>query len=92
MRSRLSDNQRFLALCLLAGLLCGLVAVGFHFSIHHLFESLWGFAEKQDPVIFAAVMLGAPTFAGLLVGAGGEVLCAGCGWERDSADEGGVLQ
>ncbi|MDP4779935.1 MAG: chloride channel protein [Akkermansiaceae bacterium] len=68
MRSRLSDNQRFLALCLLAGLLCGLVAVGFHFSIHHLFESLWGFAEKQDPVIFAAVMLGAPTFAGLLVG------------------------
>ncbi|MEP2776327.1 MAG: chloride channel protein [Luteolibacter sp.] len=68
MRSRLSDNQRFLALCLLAGLLCGLVAVGFHFSIHHLFESLWGFAEKQDPVVFCAVMLGAPTFAGLLVG------------------------
>ncbi|MDP4719874.1 MAG: chloride channel protein, partial [Akkermansiaceae bacterium] len=26
------------------------------------------FAEKQDPVLFAAVMLGAPTFAGLLVG------------------------
>lgn len=68
MRSRLSDNQRFLALCLLAGLLCGLVAVGFHFSIHHLFESLWGFAEKQDPLVFSAVMLGAPTLAGLLVG------------------------
>lgn len=68
MRSRLSDNQRFLALCLLAGLLCGLVAVGFHFSIHHLFEGLWGFAERQDPVVFSAVMLGAPTLAGLLVG------------------------
>lgn len=68
MRSRLSDNQRFLALCLLAGLLCGLVAVGFHFSIHFLFEGLWHFAERQDPALFCAVMLGAPTLAGLLVG------------------------
>lgn len=68
MRSRLSDNQRFLVLCLLAGLLCGLAAVGFHFSIHYLFEGLWGFAERQEPVFFCAMMLGAPTFAGLVVG------------------------
>ncbi|WP_411825823.1 chloride channel protein [Luteolibacter sp. AS25] len=68
MRNRLSDGQRFLALCVLAGLLCGLVAVAFHFTIHHLFDWLWSFASTQDPVSFCIIMLCAPTFAGLLVG------------------------
>ncbi|MGJ8632370.1 MAG: chloride channel protein [Luteolibacter sp.] len=68
MRSRLSDNQRFMALCVLAGLLCGLAAVAFHFSIENVFHWLWGFASKQDPFWFGAVLIAAPTLAGLLVG------------------------
>ena len=68
MRARLSDNQRFLALCVLAGFLCGLSAVAFHLSIHHLFDWLWDFASAQDPLRFCLVLVGAPTFAGLLVG------------------------
>lgn len=70
MRSRMSDTQRFAVLCLFAGLLCGLVAVAFHLAIHHLFHWLWHEAEGRDPLQFAAILLGAPTFAGLLVGLG----------------------
>ena len=68
MRARLSDNQRFLALCVLSGFLCGLSAVAFHLSIHHLFDWLWEFASEKDPLWFCVVMVAAPTFAGLLVG------------------------
>ena len=68
MRSRLSDGQRFLALCVVAGLLCGLAAVAFHLAIHHLFHGLWSFAESRAPLEFAAIMIAAPTLAGLLVG------------------------
>lgn len=68
MRARLSDNQRFLALCVLSGFLCGLAAVAFHFSIHHLFEWLWDFASRQEPLRFCVILVAAPTFAGLLVG------------------------
>ena len=68
MRARLSDAQRFLVLCVLAGFLCGLTAVAFHYSIHHLFDWLWEFASGQDPVWFCVVLVGAPTLAGLLVG------------------------
>lgn len=68
MRTRLSQNQRFLALCLLVGLLCGLTAVVFHIAIHSLFEGLWGFASAQSPARFVAIMIAAPTLGGLLVG------------------------
>jgi CIC family chloride channel protein len=68
MRARLSDNQRFLALCVLSGFLCGLAAVAFHFTIHHIFDWLWGFASQQGAVRFCVILLGAPTLAGLLVG------------------------
>ena len=68
MRASLSVNQRFLLMCLLAGLLCGLAAVAFHFAIEFLFHSLWHFASGQSFGIFIAVMVAAPTLAGLLVG------------------------
>jgi len=68
MRSRLSDAQRFLVLCVLAGFLCGLVAVAFHYSIHYLFKWLWEEAESRDTVWFCTILLAGPTFAGLLVG------------------------
>jgi len=70
MRRRLSDDQRFLALCVFAGLLCGLVAVLFHLAIHHLFHWLWHTAESSDPRQFAAILLAAPALAGLAVGLG----------------------
>ena len=68
LRRRFDDGQRFLVLCLFAGLFCGLSAVAFHLAIHHLFHGLWGMAETMDPLAFHAVMLAAPTFAGLVVG------------------------
>ncbi|QTN31431.1 chloride channel protein [Akkermansiaceae bacterium] len=68
MRARLSDNQRFLALCVLSGLLCGLAAVAFHLCIDGLFDWLWHFAQGRDPLEFCAILITAPTFAGLLVG------------------------
>lgn len=68
MRARFSVNQRFLLMCLLAGLLCGLAAVAFHFAIEFLFHNLWHFAQSQEPVAFIAIMIAAPTFAGLVVG------------------------
>ena len=81
MRSRLSDAQRFLALCVLAGFLCGVTAVAFHFAIHHLFDWLWNFATRlKTPSVFCAVMIGAPTIAGLIVGLSVHYFAAGCGW------------
>ncbi len=68
MRRSLSDGQRFLALCVIVGLLCGLTAVAFHLAIHHLFHWLWEQAETRDPLAFCAILLAAPTFAGLAVG------------------------
>jgi CIC family chloride channel protein len=68
MRTRLNDGQRFLVLCVLVGLLCGLMAVAFHYSIHYLFDWLWNQAVTRDPVWFCVIMITAPTLAGLLVG------------------------
>ena len=68
MRRRFSDGQRFLVLCLLTGLACGLAAVAFHWSIHHLFDWLWSFATSRPPLQSATILLAAPTLAGLLVG------------------------
>ncbi|MBG7607825.1 MAG: chloride channel protein [Verrucomicrobia bacterium] len=88
MRARLSDAQRFLVLCVLAGFLCGLTAVAFHYSIHHLFDWLWEFASGQDPVWFCVVLVGAPTLAGLLVGLSVHYFapdCAGSGIPQTKA-------
>lgn len=68
MRKRLNDGQRFLALCVLVGFLCGLAAVAFHFSIHYLFDWLWRQAEHRPPLEFCAILLAAPTLGGLIVG------------------------
>ncbi len=70
MRARWSDNQRFLVLCVFVGLLCGLAAVAFHLAIHFLFHWLWHEAEGRDPLAFSAILIAAPTLAGLAVGIG----------------------
>lgn len=68
MRARLDDQERFLVLCIMCGLICGLVGVGFHFAIHGLFDFVWWFARSQSFWGFIIVMLCAPTLGGLLVG------------------------
>ncbi len=68
MRRQLSDGQRFLVLCVVVGLFCGLTAVAFHLTIHHLFDWLWKQADGRDPLGFCAILIAAPTFAGLVVG------------------------
>ncbi|MGJ8672464.1 chloride channel protein [Rubritalea sp.] len=68
MKSRLDDGQRFLILCILIGLSCGVAAVLFHWSIHGIFHHLWDWATSYGGWQFYAIMLGAPTFGGLIVG------------------------
>lgn len=67
-KGRLDDSQRFLLLCILIGLCCGIAAVLFHWSIHSIFHHLWDLAESLGGWKFYALMLGAPTFGGLVVG------------------------
>ncbi|GHC05703.1 chloride channel protein [Cerasicoccus arenae] len=71
MRARFTDGQRFLILCTVAGVLCGLAAVAFHLAIHHVFEWLWESAEhaKASHWWWFPVILGlAPAIGGLAVG------------------------
>jgi CIC family chloride channel protein len=67
MRGRFDDGQRFLVLCICAGVLCGLVGVSFHLAITKLFNGLFGFYQGLG---FGAVpaMILSPAFAGLIVG------------------------
>lgn len=68
MRARMDDQQRFLVLCIMCGLICGLVGVGFHLAIHGLFDFVWHLAKSQSFWGFIGIMLLAPTLGGLLVG------------------------
>ena len=70
MRTRLDVGQRFMVLCVVCGLLCGLVAVAFHLTIHGLFEQVWHLARSLPTWGFITVMLLAPTLGGLIVGLG----------------------
>lgn len=67
MRGRFDDGQRFLMLCICAGVLCGLVGVSFHLAITFTFDGLFGLFEGWG---FWAVpaMIFAPAVAGLIVG------------------------
>jgi len=68
LRVRFTDSQRFMLLCLIVGLSCGLAAVAFHWVIHSLFDVVWHTAIQSSKPLFVLIMLGAPTLAGLLVG------------------------
>lgn len=67
MRGRFDDGQRFLMLCVCAGVLCGLVGVSFHLAITLLFESLFGLYESLGFWAIPA-MIFSPALAGLIVG------------------------
>ena len=70
LRKRFTDGQRFVILCVIAGLLCGLAAVGIHLSIEGTFELAWEFAHHWESagVPWWLVMPWIPAVAGLLVG------------------------
>ncbi len=67
MRGRFNDSQRFLMLCMCAGVLCGLVGVSFHLAITGIFEALFGFFESLGVWAIPAMIL-SPALAGLIVG------------------------
>lgn len=46
LRARFPERQRFIILCLLVGLCCGLAAVGIHLAIHGLFEGVLAAARR----------------------------------------------
>ncbi|MCB1232997.1 MAG: chloride channel protein, partial [Verrucomicrobiae bacterium] len=70
LRTHFSEGQRFVILCLFAGSLCGLAAVGIHLSIHWTFESVWHLAHWFDRfgIPWWVVMPWFPAIAGLIVG------------------------
>lgn len=67
MRGRFDDSQRFLMLCICAGVLCGLVGVSFHLAITSIFEALFAFYKGLGLWAIPAMIL-SPAFAGLIVG------------------------
>lgn len=67
MRGRFDDSQRFLVLCICAGVLCGLVGVTFQWAITRLFDNLFGFYERWGFWTIPA-MIFSPALAGLIVG------------------------
>ena len=66
-RGRFNDGQRFLFLCICAGVLCGLVGVSFHLAITVLFNGLFGLYSEWGPLTIPAMIL-SPAVAGLVVG------------------------
>lgn len=67
MRGRLDDSQRFLALCICAGVICGLIGVLFHLAITGVFETLFGFYAGLGIWALPAMVL-SPAVAGVIVG------------------------
>ncbi|MEM1221243.1 MAG: chloride channel protein [Verrucomicrobiota bacterium] len=67
MRGRFNDSQRFLVLCICAGVVCGLIGVSFHLAITFVFEELFGYMEGLGFWAIPAMVL-SPALAGLIVG------------------------
>lgn len=67
MRGRFDDGQRFLLLCICAGVVCGLIGVSFHLAITKLFNGLFGFYQGLGLWAIPAMIL-SPALAGLIVG------------------------
>lgn len=70
LRTRFPEGQRFIILCLIAGLLCGLAAVGIHYSIQWVFDAVWEFSHRWEDagVPWWLVMPWIPAVAGLITG------------------------
>ncbi|MDF1738216.1 MAG: chloride channel protein [Verrucomicrobiales bacterium] len=70
LRTRFSEGQRFIILCLLVGLVCGLAAVGIHIAIEGIFHGVWDFSRHWEHlgIPWWLVMPWVPALAGLIVG------------------------
>jgi len=68
LRGRFDDAQRFLFLCIFAGVISGLVGVSFHLAVTGLFNSLWSLFGGLGMWGLPLMVL-APAVAGLFVGA-----------------------
>ncbi|QQL45096.1 chloride channel protein [Sulfuriroseicoccus oceanibius] len=68
MRARFTDGQRFMILCVVVGVLCGLAAVGFHYAIEGVFHLVTSTAQKLGGWQFWAVLGLAPAVGALVVG------------------------
>lgn len=66
-RGHFDDAQRFMILCVCAGILCGLVGVLFHLAIMGIFDILFSFYQSLGIWAIPAMIL-SPAFAGLIVG------------------------
>lgn len=68
LRWKLTDGQRFLLLCIIAGIACGLAGVAFHVSIHWVYEHWTGMFHDAPWWRSVPIMLFSPAIAGILVG------------------------
>ncbi len=70
LRLRFKDSERFFILCAVAGLLCGLAAVGFHYAIHSTFTQIWKLSHLGQPlgIPWWWIMPWIPALGGLAVG------------------------
>lgn len=66
-RKRFDDSQRFMILCICAGMLCGLVGVSFHLAIIGIFNVLFQFYQSLGLFAIPAMVI-SPAVAGLVVG------------------------
>lgn len=68
LRIHFDDAQRYLILCVIAGAVCGLVAVSFHFAIEWLFHGVLRLREEIGGATAWLVVLFSPCAGGLLAG------------------------
>ncbi len=68
LRARFTDSQRFLILCVLAGLCCGLAAVAFHLAIHEAFHHVWHWMVWLEASGYLYLVPLIPMAGGLLTG------------------------
>ncbi len=68
LRWKFTDAQRFLLLCIISGILCGLAGVGFHLSIQWVYQHWTGVFHGKQGWEKVAIMIASPAVAGLLVG------------------------
>jgi CIC family chloride channel protein len=66
-RRRFDDSQRFVILCICAGIFCGLAGVSFHLAIISIFKVLFNFYQSTG-IWAIPLMVLSPAIAGLIVG------------------------
>lgn len=68
LRIHFDDAQRYLILCIIAGAICGLVAVSFHFTIEAVFQGVLALRSHLGGWAAYVLLLLAPAVGGLITG------------------------